>query len=398
MKFAKLSLAAIVVAGLASSSFAADTLADAFKNGKVSGELRAYYFDRDTGNQNNGTAGKGDASILNTGVVLGYKTASFYGLSLGLTVQSNFAPFANDEAKNLYKKDEYGSGAVLSEAYLAYTIGKTTAKIGRQFISTPLVAGSGSRMIKQAFEGITVVNTDLPQTTLVAGYVDKYQNRTLTQTDSTETGVPEFADVGENGAYTLLAINKSIPGLKITGQWAEVVDSVDLYYAELAYAAKAGSFSYGLAGQYQVTDYDASGKDSSGYYGLKASMGYDKLNAYVAYSKVDKDNDVVSGLGSGTDIIYTGSDIFGGTYKANTKAYAVDLNYAIITNGKIGARYSQTDDDIDADKVKYTNFYASYSFEGALKGFVTTIQYEDINNASPKEDGHELRFKAAYKF
>ena len=35
MKLAKLSLVAMVVAGLASSSFAADTLADAFKNGKV---------------------------------------------------------------------------------------------------------------------------------------------------------------------------------------------------------------------------------------------------------------------------------------------------------------------------------------------------------------------------
>ena len=47
MKLAKLSLAAMVVAGLASSSFAAsDTLADAFKNGKVNGELRAWYFDR----------------------------------------------------------------------------------------------------------------------------------------------------------------------------------------------------------------------------------------------------------------------------------------------------------------------------------------------------------------
>ena len=51
MKLAKLSLVAMVVAGLASSSFAeSSTLADAFKNGKVTGELRAWYFDRDTGN------------------------------------------------------------------------------------------------------------------------------------------------------------------------------------------------------------------------------------------------------------------------------------------------------------------------------------------------------------
>ena len=64
MKLAKLSLAAIVVAGLASSSFAADTLADAFKNGKVNGELKAYYFTTDNGSTT-------DADIFSTGVMLG---------------------------------------------------------------------------------------------------------------------------------------------------------------------------------------------------------------------------------------------------------------------------------------------------------------------------------------
>ena len=67
MKLAKLSLAAMVVAGLASSSFAeSTTLEDAFKNGKVNGELRAWYFNRDTG-----TATE---NIFNTGVDLTYVT------------------------------------------------------------------------------------------------------------------------------------------------------------------------------------------------------------------------------------------------------------------------------------------------------------------------------------
>lgn len=65
MKLSKLSLVAIVVAGLTSSSFAAsDTLADAFKNGKVTGELRAWYFDRDTGDQNTNTLAKGNEDLF----------------------------------------------------------------------------------------------------------------------------------------------------------------------------------------------------------------------------------------------------------------------------------------------------------------------------------------------
>ena len=87
MKLAKLSLAAIVVAGLTSSSFAADTLADAFKNGTVNGELKAYYFSKDDG--------KKTEDLFTTGATLGYKTASLYGLSLGLTFQGNSSPFAD---------------------------------------------------------------------------------------------------------------------------------------------------------------------------------------------------------------------------------------------------------------------------------------------------------------
>lgn len=412
MKLAKLSLAAIVVAGLTSGSFAADTLADAFKNGKVSGELRAYYFDRDTGDANTGTAKKGNASIFNTGVVLGYVSDSLYGFKFGATMQSNFAPFADKDAKNLFKGDEYGSGAVLSEAYLQYTIGQTTAKIGRQFISTPLVAGSGSRMIKQSFEGATIVNTDLPQTTLVAGYVDKYQNRTLTQTSSSETGVPEFAQVGQkgDGAYTLLAINKSIPGLTVTGQWAEVTDEEDVYYAELAYAGKAGDFAYGFSGQYDVINFDnAMSREDSGFYGLKASIGFSGLNTYVAYTKVDKDGnaDTIAtsgnaGVGSGSDIIYTANVIGSGNYSADAKAYAIDTNYAINAQAKIGARYVSVDlpqaAGTESKDYNTLDFYASYAFEGALKGFVLEAQYEDLSADSGAKDTNEFRFKAAYKF
>ena len=141
MKLAKLSLVAMVVAGLASSSFAADTLADAFKNGKVTGELRAWYFDRDTGDQNTNTLAKGNADLFSTGIMLSYVTDSLYGLSLGTTFQGNYAPFADKDAKNLYGTDMYGSGAVLSEAYVVYTLDffhnpsnnpKTTIKINQR--------------------------------------------------------------------------------------------------------------------------------------------------------------------------------------------------------------------------------------------------------------------------
>ena len=401
MKLAKLSLAAIVVAGLASSSFAADTLADAFKNGKVSGELKAWYWDRDTDHANNGTAKKGNADIFNTGVVLGYVTDSFYGFKMGATFQANSAPFADDDAKNLYIGDEYGSGSVLSEAYVEYTIGKTMAKVGRQYISTPLVNGSGSRMIKQSFEGALLVNTDLPNTTLAAGYVDKYQNRT-----DNDGGVGDFEQVGANndGAYTLLAINKSIPGLTITAQWAQVTDTADVYYAELDYAGTASGFKYGLAAQYDLLDFDAAGVDSGSVVGLKASLGMGDISGWIAYAKVGSDNTVNSGLGgfglgSGTDKLFTNnivSDV--DAYKVDTESYAANLEYAVNKSAKIGAQYLGTDNGLATNDTAHSlDFYGSYAFDGSLKGLNFYVVYEDAEESDGRNTS-ELRFNAGYKF
>lgn len=137
MKLVKLSLVTIVIASMASSSFAADTLADAFKNGKVSGELRAWYFDKDTEKLNSSTAPTSvvkdtakSGDILNTVAILNYVTDKFYGFNLGATMVASAAPFVNEEGKEAYKDDMYGSGAVLSEAYLAIHLVRQMQKSG----------------------------------------------------------------------------------------------------------------------------------------------------------------------------------------------------------------------------------------------------------------------------
>ncbi len=440
MKLAKLSLAAMVVAGLASSSFAASTtLADAFKNGKINGELRAWYFDRDSGTDAT------SSDIFNTGVDLTYVTDSLYGLSLGLTVQSNYAPFADDKAKRVFDGDQYGSGAVLSEAYIAYTIGKTTAKVGRQYISTPLVNGSGSRMIKESFEGALVINTDLPQTTLAAGYVGKFQGRTSQVTPGTVTtdgvsDIPEFSKralfygVGTadfDGAYTVLAINKSIPNLTITGQYALVnnvagagLGDADVYVGALGYVVPMSNFKIGLDAAYQgsKTDVDA-GLDGS-MIGLQAALI--DLNGFglkAAYTTTDNSDDLILGMGNGAGgaVAFTAPLIAGASKvsSANTDAYKVEASYDFskvgVTGLKVMANYVSISLDAASTSYLYNNgsskndanidytFWAgevSYDIP-ALKGLTLSLQYEDSKrdkDGSGTTNGDELRFRANYKF
>jgi len=401
MKLAKLSLAAIVVAGLASSSFAADTLADAFKNGKVNGELKAYYF----ANEN---ASNERDSIFSTGIMLGYKTAPLYGFTLGLTAQGSASPFADAGGKADYAGDMWGSGAVLSEAYVAYNIGKTTAMVGRMFLDTPLVSGSGSRIIKEAFEGAAIINTDLPNTTLIAGYVQKFQSRT-----DGAGNVDEFSRKGvstntasvdiNDGAYTAAVINKSIPGLTLTGAYAyaeanDVID-VNIVYVEALYEGKIGEIGYVLGAQDYYNNIDNAGTrdDSINLYAFKAGLSFKGLNGTIAYSQVSDDvtlaNTIISGIGNGADLLYTDPVIGMPGYNRDTTSYLVDVNYDITASANVGARYVLAElADHDED---YTAVYGSYKFEGALKGFSLGAQYE---TKGKDVDGQDLWVKANYKF
>jgi len=408
MKLAKLSLAAIVVAGLASSSFAADTLADAFKNGTVNGELKAYYFGTNDGDNRQ--------DIFTTGVSLGYKTAAFYGFTLGLTAQGSASPFASEGSKDTYGGSMYGPGAVLSEAYVAYSIGKTTALVGRMYLDTPLVASSGSRVVKDSFEGAAIINTDLPNTTLIAGYVQKGQDRTnnggsddgsigkFTKYFATGSlSIGELPVAADDGAYTLAVINKSIAGLTLTAAYANAIDIAQLAYAEALYEGKAGEIGYTLGGQYYYNKFDSSLSagidDSINSYAFKAGLSFKGINGTVAYSQTSDDNvvvgDLVSGLGNGADLLYTDSVISSPGYTRDTKAYLADLNYDVTASANLGARYVQANNDFLDEKVSYTSLYGSYKFEGALKGFKTGVEYEKVGKDG---DGDNVWVKANYKF
>jgi hypothetical protein len=336
---------------------------------------------------------------------------------MGATMQSSYTPFVDAAGKSMFYGDMWGSGAVLSEAYVAYKIAKTDIKIGRQFIASPLVGGSGSRLIKQSFEGATIVNTDLPNTTLVAGAVTKFQNRTASTATVGDIARFNELDADHNPAFTLFAVNKSVPGLTLKGQFATIssasnglVASNDLgynqYYAEAEYAGKAGSVGYNVAGQYLYMDWDK--YDSTNMYGVKVGGSFADLKAYVAYSSISKnDNDKnvganagFAGVGAGTQPIFTkGYNPVSGTYTDETDAYAVDANYNFKNIGLlVGARYSVTERDNTSTgtvEASYSDFYAVYNFTGALKGLVFDLCYLDKGKDI---DGSDLWFKAIYKF
>ena len=388
MKFTRLSIAAATAVALSSQLSAADTLADAFKNGSLSGEIKAFYFNKDNGTDRE--------DIFATGLMLKYLTDEYKGIKAGATFQSSSTPFIDDGGETMFRGDMWAQGARLSEAYLAYTFDTSTIKYGRMFMSTPLVAGSGSRLIRESFEGGHITNTNIPNTVLGAVYVDKFQARTDRDGD-----IGKFKD-NNDGTYSLYAINKSIPNLTLIGAWAHIYEQtaqsdLNIYYAEAIYADKLEQLGYSFASQYWANKYTSSANDFIYGYDLKAGANTHGINGYVAYSKIS-DDDVpggylVHGLGNGSDTMYTYSLIGSYNYESNMEAYALNLDYALTPSAKVGTLYVHT--DTDSEKVSYTGFYASYDFGGFLKGFSVSGQYETIGK---DKDGDQFRFRGTYKF
>lgn len=382
--------------------------------------------------------------MITTGISLGYVTDSLYGFSLGATFQGSANPDAEKDAKVTFAKDQYVGGAVLSEAYLAYKIGKTNAKIGRQYISTPLVGGSGSRMYLESFQGVTVVNTDLPQTTLIAAYVDRFQARTSGAAGDTAGDVSKFKKsvvvatgsstyVPFDGAYTLAVINKSISNLTLTAQYAIVkdvtistkTDDVDAYYVEANYSLPVSDFKLCFDANYRGsktgTNLDSANLEGS-MYGLRAGIkDLAGFGASFAYTSSKSGDDVIGGLGNGPTT-YAGTLIRGSaarTMTADTDAYLFAATYDFSKIGVAGlsviAQYGWTDQGYKKDTATglkgakgtdYTNIAGAIVYAvPAVKGLTTALYYETQEAkdkskpaGSQKKDTDELWFKAGYKF
>jgi len=416
MKLVKLSLAAITVASLSVNAFAADSLQGMFKNGKASGQLKAYYFSQENKSGKSG-------SVFTPGAVLNFKTDSLDGISGALTLQGNSAPFTNEDGKSLYNGDEYGSGAVLSQAYIAYKNSGAFLKVGRQFVSTPLVAGSGSRITKQAYEGYVAGYTGLPDTVIAGGYITKFQNRT-DKNGHIATFVNDLDAPGyKDGAWTLFVVNKSVPGLKVTVAYADVIGTNNpnkfgdykLWYGDLNYHIVMDDVTVRTGVNYYKGQTDDNFIDSNAY-SVMLGANMSGLDAEVAYGVLDDaKNGIVYGLGgsAGPGRLYSNTIGFNHEIKgsaAGQSNLAIDLGYDLGKVGVKGAKVAVAYNDFSGatNKTAHPDFNeytatASYKFSGSLKGLKTVAQYEsdDISYdvaTTNITNPYQLRLKAIYSF
>lgn len=322
MKLGKLSLVAVMALG--TSAFAID-------NVKVNGEAKLWY---QTSQYSGGSTAvpAADAakdffdntnnSLAEVKLSLGATADLAQNLSAGAKVTAistlgleNNLVGAVPTAK--YNADGTAAAAPLNdqswaeELYLAYTAGKTTAKIGRQALATPLAFTENWNVVDNTFEAAVLLNNDLPDTTLVGAWVGKHNGVGLLQTSgtaathggrgSTVANGGAFTTFGTAGAYAAGVVNKSVSNTTIQGWYYNVPQIADAFWLQadtkildiLNVGVQYAGMSPKLSGTTVVAAGYAAGtenadtvKKDSDVFAVKASVDVAGVNVYAAYSTV----------------------------------------------------------------------------------------------------------------
>jgi hypothetical protein len=367
MKLTKLSLVAALLVG---------TSAFAIENIKVAGDAKLFYSTDDSGA---GFFNK-DTAFGQAELGLGLSADLTEGVSAGthLTVLSTLGlegQLVNGVWEGTNGVSDY---FWMDEAWIAGTAGKTTGKIGRMQLDTPLVFSETWSIATNTFEAAVVINQDLPDTTLVGAYVGGSNGGDGSGTvlgAVNANGTTNFRQF-YNGAYAAGLVNNS---------WAPLTAQAWYYEATkvgTAYWVQADLNMEGILAGVQYTGIDLGTSSSA----VAAMIGYemkDTFTAKLSYSMVDDAAAAGFNLsGSGQSKLYTEAWwMYGTITQADTTAMnlTIEAPVAGIDLGLYATMASNDTTNVDLTEVTLS---ASKSY-GPLDTSVVVIMVDSDANADP---------------
>ncbi|CAA6825214.1 MAG: FIG01144323: hypothetical protein [uncultured Sulfurovum sp.] len=376
----KLTFSMVTIGLLSSSAVAADTLADAFKDGKTSGQIRSFYIDRERAGTHATSTRHNKAWAA--GGHLKFETAPINGLSLGTalyTTNGIFGLNSPGEAPADRNPTLFGEGAegysILGEAYLQYKTGKTAIKVGRQKLNTPFLGTDDARMLPNLSEAGILTNTDVENTKIFAGHVSKMAYGTFSNAygPSSQLGLQggyglnntsnKFINIGNltaggkdtAGVSIVSATYTGVPGLKLQAWDYMAHDILNTIYLQGDYGFAAGSAKMKVSAQ-AISQSDMGdkllGDVDSKYVAAKLGGSTGALSAYVAYS--------TTGSHTGTTTNTTNGGVvaaWGGIPAFTQGMVTRHMFFADTDTTKVAATYNFKNTGTD---VKATGYYASF--------------------------------------
>ena len=392
MKYAILPLS--ILAALSSNVVSAETyhsFSEALQNGKTTINSQIFYFDRSFDKPNTK-----DAEALTAGGIIKYKSGKLGNVDVG------FAYYGSHSLFNIIDRSKGGGTSILQsngddiaflgEAYVNYDNGVNQVKIGRQRLNGPIMNDHGIRLLPSTYEAAVFRNRSLKDTTLEAGYVDRYSGFTskLSGFDSQD------AKWGTGGLAYLYGKTK-LGIASIRGQYIETLDNngtFDNYsYLDGKIPLSIGQKSY-IKGQYGGTGYQV-GNDSK-MFGVKAGTSYGKVDLALLYNKI-QDNPYRA-VESGP--MYTDWQQGYGNYEPSD-AVGAQVVFHPVSKASIKLGYvdveSESGDAFNIDTYKEFNLDAKYKLSKASK---VRLRYSNKNQAdsSDREDRDDFRIIYYHNF
>lgn len=202
--------------------------------------------------------------------------------------------------------------ATLTQAYLTYTMANTTVKVGRTELPkllSPFAFSESWNVFKNTYEAALVINSDLPDTTLVGAWVYRLNN-------IGNLGAWAKAN-NDDGIFMLTAVNKTIEGLTLTGtvyfasEFAGVNNDLVALWGDAKFSMPVAGNTIAFGVQGGTLDVDLA--DPTMAYGVKASgkfniPAFGSVALCAAYTGVDLQvagNPTVTNLGNVKTPLYT---------------------------------------------------------------------------------------------
>ncbi|MDD2950184.1 MAG: OprD family outer membrane porin [Sulfuricurvum sp.] len=341
-KYAAQQLVRLMIFAVMSVSGSADNLEDVFKNGKVSGQLRAFWYDgeRDL---------RIDRTALTVGGILSYQTAPISGLNGGISFfSSNGAlpvtrmPYSG-QTHNLNL--DGSSINTLGEAYLQYKAGETSIKFGRQRLDLPLANDYYNRMLPNSFEALYSENRSMKNTVFKASYITgwKYKADDTFRSPTYTLGI-------DRDIAVLGAVYAPEPSFKLELYDTYVRDVMNAPYVQIidnSIWKSSEGITFSGALQYLSENsigLHAAGETNTYLLGVRGTVSKGAWSLSALYTQIGDQSLLGTGgryekMGWGGFITYTDLQIDGESENAAAKAYGSILVYRPLSNFEVSAKY-----------------------------------------------------------
>jgi hypothetical protein len=289
MGMKKIYMSTIAAAMLTTGALAeSNTIAEAFANGKASGDISVYAESVSKSGTNK------DSGISMTSIGLNYETDSINGFKANLGFRSNHK--INEKESGDYDNGTSPS-AVLSTANISYATDKAAIIVGRQEIDL--------EWIGDYHEAVVGVLNYVPDTTIVVGHTTRFME---VNSDEALQNMGEFG-TNNNGATV---IDAKYEGIKNTVINPYVMDVKDTFSA---YGLKATTSISGidLTAHYAATNEDVTGTNDGSIAHLEIGTTVSDITLAAGYATTDKDGGAgsITAIGDNIDPFEDGGDIYG---------------------------------------------------------------------------------------